>query len=44
MKHSMTYFFFMGDGLHLTVNGVAVLGCEFVKVVDEGTSTVNYLN
>ena len=33
--------FFMRDGLHL---GAAVLGCEFVRVVDEGTGTINYLN
>ena len=30
--------------LHLTGKGAAVLGCEFVRVVDEGTCTVNYLN
>ena len=36
--------FFMRDGLYLTWKGVAVLGCEFVRVVDEGTSTVNSLN
>ena len=36
--------FFMINGLHLTGNGVGVLGCEFVKVVDEGTGTINYLN
>ena len=36
--------FFMRHGLHLTGKGAAVLGCEFVRVVDEGTGTVNYLN
>ena len=36
--------FFMRDGLHLTGKGAAVLGCEFVRVVDEGTGTINYLN
>ena len=35
--------FFMRDGLHLTGNGAAVLGCEFVCVVDESTGTINYL-
>ena len=35
--------FFMRDG-HLTGKGAAVLGCEFVRVVDEGTGTINYLN
>ena len=34
--------FFMRDGLHLTGKGAAVLGCEFVRVVDEGTGTINY--
>ncbi|KAI0207896.1 Mechanosensory protein 2 [Lamellibrachia satsuma] len=29
--------FFMRDGLHLTGKGAAVLGCEFVRVVDKGT-------
>ncbi|KAI0223533.1 Polyadenylate-binding protein 4 [Lamellibrachia satsuma] len=29
--------FFMRDGLHLTGKGDAVLACEFVRVVDEGT-------
>ena len=38
------YDFFMRDGLHLTGKGAAVLGCEFVRVVDEGTGTINYLN
>ena len=38
------YDFFMIDGLHLPGMEGAVLGCEFVRVVDEGTSTVNYLN
>ena len=32
--------FFMRDGLHLTGKGAAVLGCEFVRVVDEGTGTL----
>ena len=36
--------FFMRDGLHLTTKGAAVLGCEFVRVVDEGTGIANYLN
>ena len=36
--------FFIRDGLHLTGKGAAVLGCEFVRVVDEGTGTLNYLN
>ena len=36
--------FFMRDGLHLTGRDAEVLGCEFVRVVDEGTGTVNYLN
>ena len=36
--------FFMRDGLHLTGKGAAVLWCEFVRVVDEGICTVNYLN
>ena len=36
--------YFMRDGLHLTGKGAAVLGCEFVRVVDEGTGTINYLN
>ena len=36
--------FFMRDGLHLTGKGAAVLGCEFVRVVDEGTGTINYFN
>ena len=38
------YDFFMRDGLYLTGKGAAVLGCEFVRVVDEGTGTINYLN
>ena len=29
-------YFFMRDELHLTGKGAAVLGCEFVRVVDEG--------
>ena len=33
--------FFKKDGLHLTGKGAAVLVCEFVKIVDEGTGTVN---
>ena len=36
--------FFTRDGLHLTGKGAAVLGCEFVRVVGEGTGTINYLN
>ena len=36
--------FFMRDGLHLTGKDAAVLACEFVRVVDEGTGTINYLN
>ena len=36
--------FFMRDGLHLTGKGTAVLGCEFVRVIDKGTGTINYLN
>ena len=36
--------FFMRAGLHLTGKGAAVLGCEFVRVVDEDTGTINYLN
>ena len=36
--------FFTRDGLHLTGKGASVLGCEFVRVVDEGTRTVNYVN
>ena len=35
---------FTRDGLHLTGKDVAVLGCEFVRVVDEGTGTINYFN
>ena len=35
--------FFMRNGLHLTGKGAAVLGCEFVRDVDEGTGTINYL-
>ena len=38
------YDFFMRDELHLTGKGAAVLGCEFVRVVDKGTGTINYLN
>ena len=36
--------FLMRDKVHLIGKGAAVLGCEFVRVVDEGTGTVNYLN
>ena len=36
--------FFMRDGLHLTGKSAAVLGCEFVRVVDDGTGIINYLN
>ena len=35
---------FVRDGLHLTAKGAAVLGREFVIVVNEGTGTVNYFN
>ena len=38
------YDFFMIYLLHLTGKGAAVLGCEFVRVVDECTGTVNCLN
>ena len=38
------YDFFMSDGLHLTGKGAAVLGCEFVRVVDEDTGKIHYLN
>ena len=34
----------MRDGLHLTGKGAAVLRCEFVRVIDECTGTINYLN
>ena len=30
--------------INLTGKGAAVLGCKFVRVVDEGTGTMNYLN
>ena len=30
--------------LHLTGKGAVVLGCEFVRVVGEGTGTIHYLN
>ena len=36
--------FFMRDILQLTGKGAAILGCEFVRVVEEGTGTINYLN
>ena len=36
--------FFIRDGLHLTGKGAAVLACEFVRVVDKGTGTIDYLN
>ena len=37
--------FFITDGLHhATGKGAAVLGCEFVRVVDEGTGTIIFLN
>ena len=36
--------FFLRYGLHPTGKGAAVLGCEFVRVVDEGTGTIHYLN
>ena len=35
--------FFKKDGLHLKRKSAAVLGCEFVMIVDEGTGTVDYL-
>ena len=35
--------FFKKDGLHLTRKSAAVLMCEFVIIVDEGTGTVDYL-
>ena len=38
------YNFFTRDVIHLTGKGAAVLGCEFVRVVDKGTRTINYLN
>ena len=34
----------MRDGLHLTGKGAEVFECEFVRIVDEGTGTVNYLS
>ena len=37
-------YLFMRYGLHLTGKGAAVLGCEFVRVIDEGTGTINYYN
>ena len=37
-------YVFMRYGLHLTGKGVTVIVCEFVRVVDEGTGMVNYLN
>ena len=36
--------FFTRDGLHLRGKGAAVLGCEYARVVDEGTGTTTYLN
>ena len=36
--------FFMRDRLQLTGKGAAILGCEFVRVVEEGTGTINYSN
>ena len=36
--------FFTRDRLHLTGKGATVLGFEFIRVVDEGTGTINYLN
>ena len=38
------YDFFTRDGLNLTGKGAVVLGCEFVRVVDEGAGTTSYLN
>ena len=37
-------YLFMRDGLHLTGKGGAFIGCEFVRVVDKGKDTINYLN
>ena len=31
----------MRDGFHLTGRGAAVLGCEFVGIINERTDTVN---
>ena len=42
MWEEMTFSFH--DGLHLTGKGAAVLECKFVRVVGEGTGTINYLN
>ena len=36
--------FSIRHGLHLKGKGVPGIGCEFVRVVDEGTGTVNYLS
>ena len=38
------YDLLMRDGFHLTGKGAAVLGCEFVRAIDEGAGTINYLN
>ena len=38
------YDFSMTDGLHLTMKGVAFIGCEYVMVVDVGTGTVHSLS
>ena len=35
---------FMNDGLHLSGKGAAVLGCEFIRCINEGTGTVECLN
>ncbi|MBA1446784.1 MAG: hypothetical protein FE835_18150 [Gammaproteobacteria bacterium] len=35
---------FMSDGLHLTGKGAAVLGSGFVRVIEDGTGIVEYLN
>ena len=34
----------MSDGLCMTGKGAAIIGCEFIRFVDEGTGTINYLN
>ena len=36
--------FFLRNAFHLTGKGAAVLGCEFVRVINEDTGTINYLN
>ena len=34
----------MNDGLHLSGKGATVLGTEFIRCINEGTGTVEYLN